>query len=131
MKIIDRSFLKVKSRIYLNEFLILFTINIFFQTLIMESYEVIEESKDSRIAKMKKKSRKLENHENISNFCDKFKMNILIKFSTSVYKRLKRPPMNSSPINPDDYFDQIYSIELIAFLSTVFNLIKVIILVVK
>lgn len=50
----------------------------------MESYEVIEELKDSRIAKMKKKSRKLENHENISNFCDKFKMNILIKFSTSV-----------------------------------------------
>ncbi|EIE79347.1 hypothetical protein RO3G_04052 [Rhizopus delemar RA 99-880] len=39
--------------------------------------------------------------------------------------------MNSSPINPDGYFDQIYSIELIAFLSTVFNLIKVIILVVK
>lgn len=97
----------------------------------MESYEVIEELKDSHIAKMKKKSRKLENHENISNFCDKFKMNILIKFSTSVYKRIKRPPMNSSPINPDGYFDQIYSIELIAFLSTVFNLIKVIILVVK
>jgi hypothetical protein len=57
----------------------------------MESYKVIEGLKNSRIENMKKKARKLENHENISNLCDNFKINTLIKLSTSVYKKSRDP----------------------------------------
>lgn len=64
----------------------------------MESCKAIEELKDSHIENMKIKTRRLKGHENVSNLCDNFKTNTLIKLPRVYIKESKDLHFNSSPL---------------------------------